>query len=305
MGDPSANNAACIGLEVSANRLTAVCVGENGLIKESASADVDYSRSIVDQIVEFLNGLTGEFANSQKLGIAVPALVDSDGRTILYSTHIAEFSKLDLASAIEAATALKVTVENDANCGAVAEYAVGAGRGAKSMFYATLGTGVGGAFVLNGEIWRGNTGFAGEIGYVPVGEEDAQRLEDVASTSNIIRRTRSRVKQDSTSSLSDLDPNVITIADIVEAAKAGDDFSLLMLERTGIYIGTAIASVLNLMNVSTVVLGGAIMDGGELILDPVIDTVKKNTFAPAFESATIVKGTLGRQAAAIGAALIA
>lgn len=171
------------------------------------------------------------------------------------------------------------------------------------MFYATLGEGVGGAFIFNGEIWHGASGFAGEFGYVPINSE-GMRLEDVASTANILRRTRSRFQQDSTSSLGKLNEEDLRLEDIIAAAQNEDDFAQMMLERTGMYVGTAIASVINLLNIERIVVGGAIMLAKHAVLDALIGRAKELAFAPSFESTKIVEGELGVNAAAIGAAYI-
>jgi glucokinase len=197
-----------------------------------------------------------------------------------------------------------VTFENDANAAAYGEYVLGAGRGSHNIFYATLGTGVGGAFIFEGEIWRGAAGFAGEFGYVPINSE-GMRLEEVASSANIIRRTRSRFHQDNTSSLVDIDENLMTISDIVTAAVAQDDFAKLMLERTGNYVGTAVASVINLLNIERIIVGGEIMQAGTIVLESIIARARELSFSPSFASTVIAAGELGSNASAAGAALLA
>ena len=167
----------------------------------------------------------------------------------------------------------------------------------------TLGEGVGGAFVFNGELWRGASGFAGEFGYVPINSE-GMRLEEVASSPNIIRRTQSRFHQDSTSSLNKLAEEDITISAIIAAAAADDDFAQMMLERTGVYVGTAIATVINLLNIERIVVGGEIMEAKQLVLDAIIERARELSFAPSFNAASIVEGELGEYAAAAGAALL-
>jgi glucokinase len=209
-----------------------------------------------------------------------------------------------LAADIEKSTGVRVLVENDANAAAYGELKLGAGRGSSNMFYATLGVGVGGALILNNQIWRGVSGFAGEFGYVAV-NSDGMRLEDVASAANIVRRTRTRFNRDSTSSLNKLEEEQISIHKIVEAAENGDDFAGLMLERTGSYVGTAIATVINLLNIEKVVIGGEIMHAGHLVLDSVIRRARELSFGPSFEIADIASGELGESAAAAGVALIA
>jgi hypothetical protein len=182
-------------------------------------------------------------------------------------------------------------------------FVLGAGRGSRDLFYVTLGAGIGGALIFDGKIWRGASGFAGEFGQVAI-NSDGMKLEDVASSANIVRRTRSRFHQDSTSSLNQLDEEEIRLKDVVRAAQNDDDFARLMLERTGTYVGTAIASVINLLNIERIVVGGVIMQAEHLVLDAIIKRAKELSFAPSFEATHIVGGEIGANAAAVGVALL-
>ena len=143
----------------------------------------------------------------------------------------------------------------------------------------------------------------GEFGYVPINSE-GMRLEEVASTDNIIRRTRSRFHQDSTSSLNKLAEEDITLEAIIVAANKDDDFAQMMLERTGVYVGSAIATVINLLNLERIVVGGEIMEAKHLVLDAIKERAGELSFAPSFNAARIVAGELGPFAAAAGAALL-
>jgi glucokinase len=96
-----------------------------------------------------------------------------------------------------------------------------------------------------------------------------------------------------------------TAADVAREANNGDDFSVMMLERTGKSIGTAVASMINLLSIERIILGGAIMEAGDLILKPIIDEAQKRSFQPCFEATTIVAAELGADGVAIGAALLA
>src|SRR5437588_334003 len=176
-----------------------------------------------------------------------------------------------------------------------------AALGSRNMFYVTIGTGIGGAIIIDGKLWRGASGFAGEFGHITIDPEGVECtcgnvgcLETVASAPNIVRRTHERLLRDSTSSLSRLGLNKdFTAADIAHAARGGDDFAAMMMERTGRSIGTAIAAVINLLNPERIVLGGGVMDAGELILDPIIREAGRRSFQPNFESTQIVVATLG------------
>lgn len=303
MTEGEGNSQSSIGVEVGKTELTAVRVDANGNVTDKQTAEVRFSETSTSQLIYFISSLRTSFGEFARVGVAVPGLVAPDRKKVAFSSNIPEHSGLDLGGEIEAATGIPTYVENDANAAAYGEFMLGAGRSSASMFYATLGVGVGGALIINGEIWRGAAGYAGEFGFVPINSEGT-RLEDVASSVNIIRRTRSRFHQDSTSSLVELDEATLSITDIVNAASAGDDFARLMLERTGTYVGTGVASVINLLNIERVVLGGEIMQAGDAILGPIIERARELSFVPAFTSSTIVQGELGEYAGATGAALL-
>ncbi len=96
-----------------------------------------------------------------------------------------------------------------------------------------------------------------------------------------------------------------TAADIAREARNGDDFALMMIERTGRFIGTAVAAVINLLNIERIVFGGGVMEAGDLILDPIIREAGRRAFQPSFESTRIVAATLGSDAVSVGAAMLA
>ena len=293
-----------VGIEASVGLFRAVCLDADGEVVATETAAVEPAESTLPQLTSFIGSLKTKFGPFDRVGVAVPGLVHRESGRVTFSAHIPEHSAVDLAAEIEKAAGIKAFVENDANAAAYGELKLGAGRGSSNLFYATLGLGVGGSLILDNKIWRGVSGFAGEFGYVAI-NSDGLRLEDVASAANIVRRTRTRFNRDSTSSLNALQEEQISIHRIVAAAENGDDFAGLMLERTGNYVGTAIATVINLLNIEKVVIGGEIMHAGHLVLDAVVRRARELSFGPSFENADIVEGELGENAAAIGVALIA
>lgn len=291
-----------VGVEISNTGLNAVVINENGEIATSRSVPVADADSAITEVINFVKEMEREFG-FERIGIAVPGLVDRKTGRVAFSANIPRHSDVDLVNEVKAATGFSVVLENDANAAAFGEHCLGAGRGSSNMFYATLGEGVGGAFIFGGEIWRGASGFAGEFGYVPINSE-GMRLEEVASAANILRRTKSRFHQDSTSSLSRLAEESITMDAIVSAAGRNDDFAQMMLGRTGTYVGTAIASVINLLNMEKIVVGGEIMQAKQVVLNAIIRRARELSFEPSFASTSIVAGELGMNAAAVGAAFI-
>lgn len=304
MSETSGNSAKHIGIEVSSGSVTVVGLDAAGNLLEAFHTPAAQAGSIQEQIAAIASDISARFDEIGEIGIALPGLISSEKMRVAYSTHFPEHSSVDIKEEVRAATGRMPLIENDANAAAYGEFRKGAGRGSKNLFYVTLGQGIGGAFILNGEIWRGASGFAGEFGYLTVNSEGL-RLEDVASADNIVKRTRNRFNRDSTSSLNRLQEQAINLDEIVAAADNGDDFSQLMLERTGSYIGMGVASVINLMNIESIVIGGEIMEAKHLVLDSIIRRAKELSFAPSFAATNIASGQLGRNAAAVGVALLA
>jgi Transcriptional regulator/sugar kinase len=293
-----------VGVEASNNALLAVCLDHNHEVSGVHRALLTAGDAAAVQLTAFIGSLRQRFGEFSRVGVAVPGLIEKGSKRVAFSANIPEHATVDLTYEIKAATGIVAVLENDANAAAYGEFRLGSGKGSRNLFYATLGEGIGGALIIDGEIWRGNAGFAGEFGYIAI-NSDGMRLEDVASTRNIVRRTRNRFQQDNTSSLNKISEQQINIDDIVRAARRDDDFAQLMLDRTGNYVGTAIASVINLLNIEKIVIGGEIMHAGELVLDAIIRRARELSFTPSFNSTSIVAGALGENAAAIGAALLA
>jgi glucokinase len=293
-----------LGVEVSTNFLRAISVTADGTLSEAIVEPRFDGSDPLDRIVAFVRTALEKLGPVDAIGIAVPGLINRKNGGVAYSVNIPETASLNIAEAVGGVAGVPVVLENDANAAAVAEFTLGAGKGSGSMFYATIGDGVGGAFVLDGKLWEGAGGYAGEFGYIAI-DSEGTRLEDMASTANIVRRTRNRFNRDSTSSLGKLPEERIGIAEIVKAAEEGDEFARLMLERTGGYVGTAIANVINLLNLETIVVGGEITGAKDVVIEAITNRAKELSFARAFAQTRILAATVGEDAAAIGAALIA
>jgi glucokinase len=307
------NEQTYVGVELCQGAARAALVtGEGAVVarREAALTSLDLAAQVARLVTELRDAASAPVA---AVGVGVPGLVNPQTGRVVISSDLPAAVREDLRETLGAATGLPVALDNDANAGAMGEYAAGAGRGSRNMFYVTIGTGIGGALILGGRLWHGASGFAGEFGHITIDPEGVECtcgnvgcLETVASAPNIVRRTHERLMRDSTSSLSRLGLNKnFTAADIAHEARGGDDFAAMMMARTGRYIGTAIAAVINLLNTERVVLGGGVMEAGDLILQPVIEEARRRSFQPNFESTQIVAATLGADAVPIGAALLA
>ena len=309
---PPQSQSRFIGIELSGSKLRGATVDSDGTITKRAEAAVD-GGGLVTQVASMVAELSEGDANVAGVGIAIPGLVNRQSDRVIASSFLPSTVSDNLHAELTKATGLRVELENDANAAAYGEYMVGAGRGSRDLFYITIGEGIGGAIILDGKLWTGSSGFAGEVGHITIDTEGAECLcgnrgclETVASAPNIVRRANERLNRDSTSSLSRLALNKdFTADDMAREATEGDDFALMMLERTGKYIGTGVASVINLLNIQRIVLGGGVMQAREIILNPVIQEAKRRAFQPCFEATEILAASLGPDAATIGAAMLA
>ena len=301
-----------IGINLSGSHIRAALVDEDGRVIERRSAGVS-TENVVPQLATIVDDLRPALGTVVAIGVALPGLVNRQTDRVVDSRNLPVTMVDDLHGGLTRATGLRVELENDANAAAYGEFKVGAGRGSTNLFYITIGNGIGGAIILDGKLWTGASGFAGEVGHITIDTEglpcvcgNTGCLETVASAPSIVRRARERLNRDSTSSLSRLSFNKnFTAEDVAHEAREGDDFAAMMIERTGKYIGTGVASVINLLNIERIVLGGGVMDAGPLILNPIIQEVKRRAFQPCFEATQIVIATLGLDAAPIGVALLA
>jgi glucokinase len=178
-----------------------------------------------------------------------------------------------------------------------------------------MGTGIGAGLILGGELQRGSRGFAGEFGHFKIDRDGLECgcggtgcLETLASGPNIVRRVREQLFSDPSFSVSKLARDMegtLTAERVVRAATENDDLAISVLKETGSIVGTAVASIVNLLNVEAVVIGGGLMAAGDLILEPLREAAQKATVPPAFQCCRIVPAELGQDAGIIGAALLA
>ncbi len=293
-----------VGVEVSNTHLRIACLENGTVVSHFDEKPLTAGEPILPQVLEFIKQNESRLVGIEKIGVAVPGLISRSNHKLVLSMQTPELVESDFRSEIETAMGLPIFLENDANSAAYGEFLLGAGRDCRNMFYITLGDGVGGSIILDGKIWRGVSGFAGEFGHIVI-DSEGTKLEEKVSASSIVERTKARLHQDSSTSLSKFsESDDFSIGDIVKAASDGDDFAQMMLERTGVFVGMAVAGVINLLNVERIVVGGEVMQAERMILDAIIADAKKRSFEPSFESVKIVSDELGSRASAIGAALL-
>jgi glucokinase len=308
-----------VGLDVG-RTIRAALVREDGhILKQQRVVSETSNPSVfIDQLIDAINTVQevdGARATVLATGIGWAGMVNHRKQRIEANPNLVDVSSYDLHKELQLSTGLPVVVDNDANVAAYGEWRAGAATGSTDVFYITMGTGIGAGLILGGRLQRGSLGFAGEFGHFKIDMEGLECacgstgcLETIASGPNIVRRVREQLFSDPSFSVSKLARDMegkLTNRRVVQAALEDDELALMVLKETGRVLGMAVASIMNLLNVEVVVLGGGVMAAGELILKPLRDEAERGTVAPAFDCCRIVPAQLGQDAGIIGAALLA
>jgi glucokinase-like ROK family protein len=258
---------------------------------------------------ESLRSWGGDPESLLSIGIAVPSPVDPLHTEWLSEVVIPGWHGRSDWERLQQRYGVPVFVDNDANLGALAEHKLGAGRGAENLIYIKLAHGIGAGYILRGEIYRGATGVAGEMGHLPIdpnGEPCVCGLRGCLVTrvgaEALEARAAALIQQYPDSRLNE---SGLTTTAIEDAALAEDELSLKLIQEAAEYLGIAITGWTNLMNPDVVILGGSMTRLGSLILEPIREKVRHCTLVQSVSKCEISMSELGQQAIAIGAATFA
>ena len=252
------------------------------------------------------------WAAVRAVGIACGGPLDPVAGIIQSPPNLPGWVDVPLVPIVSAALDRPAVVDNDATAGAIAEYWFGAGRSraARHLIYLTISTGVGGGLILDGRVYRGAAGNAGELGHLTVEYQGRQCgcgrrgcLEAYVSGTNIARRAIEALAAGETSSLADL-PRV-TARDVSRAAAAGDQLARRIWDETTAILGSALANILDVFNPELLVLGGGVTRAEDQLLAPVRDAAFAQALPPAARSAEIVISALGDRLGVVSAAAVA
>src|SRR3979411_1786965 len=252
-------------------------------------------------------------AQIQSVSVAVPGTVHIDTGLVVNAPNIKCLEGYKLGPALESALDRSVLLENDANAATLGEVWQGAARGYQTILRLTLGTGVGGGIILDGKLWRGIDGTAGELGHTTVEAFGGVQckcgntgcLENYASAIGIVRMAREGLAQHSNSSLHSIAVSDLTSEKIFSAAMAGDELALEAFRRAGVYLGVAMANFVNIFNPEMIVIGGGVSAAWELFAQPAPEEVFRRAFRVPALRCRIVPAQCGDDAGLFGAAWLA
>lgn len=265
--------------------------------------DIDHHfRSLLERSGLSLGDIIG-------IGVGVPGPVVYDVGMVISPPIMPGWSNFPIRSYLEKLWKTPIFLNNDAELGALGEWAYGAGRGERFLVYLKVGTGIGAGFLIDGQIYKGISGTAGEIGHVTIAEDgpvctcgSRGCLEAMAGGYAIARKAQQAVKAGRRTRLSKIHPiENITAQQVTEAARKGDLLAQEIVAEAGELLGIAIASVINLLNPSIVVVGGGVSQMGDLLLEPIRLAVESRSLKVASESVRITTAVLGRRSSSMGA----
>lgn len=242
----------------------------------------------------------------QGIGVGVPGAVDDEGTLVGGAVNIG-WKVFNIPGALKAYINVPVKALNDANAAAFGEMWQGGGKGCHSMVLVTLGTGVGGGIIVNGNILAGAFGAGGEIGHIHIEDGETEEcgcknrgcLEQYASATGIVRLAGRRLVQDDRQSL--LRESELSAKSVFDAVKAGDKVAIEVAEQFGDYLGKGLAAVAAVVNPEVFVIGGGVSRAGEILLSFVEPCFHKYVFKPC-SGAKFVLAKLGNDAGIYGAA---
>jgi glucokinase len=247
------------------------------------------------------------------IGMGAPGPVDTKTGVIYNAVNLGWNTHFPLRDMLEVETSLQAVIDNDANCAALGEMWKGAGNGAKDLVCITLGTGVGGGVIANGQIVQGVSGAAGEIGHITSVPVNGARcncgktgcLETIASATGIVRIATNMLENDTSSGeLMGIyqKEGHVSAKNVFDAARNGDKIANSVIEEVSFYLGLALANIANTLNPEKMVLGGGVSKAGQILLNPIKENFGKYSFPRVKESTEIAIATLGNDAGVIGAA---
>ena len=310
-----------LAVDIGGTKIAAAVCDENDAIiqrwRVPTPMDAD---AINDNIAKVYREAVAAGHRIEAIGVSAAGNVAADRRTMTFSANIPAWLNYDLSEHIGALIdhAVPVVVENDANCAGWGEYVHGAGKGSANMVALTVGTGLGGAIVINGQLFRGSFGMAAEIGHLPMVPDGshcgcgllgcAERYTSGTALENYAKSAVRRRPQDAKRllELCGGDVNKLEGPMVSQAAQEGDALSLIAFDNIGEWLGRTMAAIAAVLDPDLFVIGGGVVAVGDILLEPARRNYALYLEGSAYrEHAKIVAATAGQDAGLIGAANLA
>jgi predicted NBD/HSP70 family sugar kinase len=300
---------ALVGVELGATHVSAVLTDLRGnvrafrdthvAVREDPKTALATARALVDEC------LSSERVSRKRvvgIGVAVPSPVHPERPGDMSPLIMPAWVGYDVQEALHDAFEVPVFVDNDANLGALSERFWGAGAGGEDLAFIKVATGIGSGHIINGALYRGSGGTAGEIGHIAIDPNGPPCicgsrgcLATLIGAEALLARARTRWGRKKKNP---------TVGDIVAGARAGDPIARALIDEVGHSLGIVVAGLLNLINPAVVVLGGEITSVGDILLDPLRVSIRARALSTSVAETRIVASQLGARSIAVGAATL-
>jgi len=272
-------------------------------------------KSILESVGRALDQAHIAAADLTAIGLGAPGLSNPETGILFTSPNLPGWKDVPLRDIIAKELGKEAFLINDANAAAVGELYFGAGRGARNFIYITVSTGIGGGIIIDGKIYTGPTGTAGELGHMVIDDEGPQCncgnkgcWETLASGTALSREARHRIKEGAATSIMKYAGGNIEKIDaeaIHEAAQAGDKVANELIARTAYYLGVGLANLVNIFNPEVIIIGGGLSNIGDMLLKPAFEEAGRRAFRQSYQAVRFARAELGRNSGVLGAAAYA
>lgn len=295
---------AAIGVDIGGTKIAAGIVTQAGdvLLPRSIPTPVmEGPEAVLDAIIGQVAALLRDVPDQpvQAVGIGTAGMVDADTGVIMHANqHLPGWAGMRLGERVRSATGLSTYVDNDVNVLAVGEGRFGSGQGFREVLYAAVGTGIGGAIVRHGDIWRGTHFGAGEIGYLVSGWDEQGRpinVEDQAGGIAMQKRYQMLAKR----------AEPVSLRQVAEQARAGDELAARVIREGAALLGYVLGSLIVVLDPEIVIIGGGVPTIGDLWWQPFEQALRRDGAIPTLQAVQLAPARLSTHAGLVGAAALA
>lgn len=302
-----------VGVDLGGSKINVILADPRGDIKAQDTTDTgahEGPEAVIKRIIESIKQVVSG-ADIRGIGIGAAGGCEASTGIITFSPNLPGWHNIPLRDIIQREFGLPTYLENDATLAALGEHYFGAGVGIDNLIYVTIGTGIGGGIIIGGQLYRGASGTAGEIGHMTI-DVNGPRCncgsigcwETFASGTALAREAVKRIKagaQTTILSFADGDLNKVSGETVFMAAQEGDSLAVELISVTGYYLGVGLVNLVNIFNPQLILIGGGLAQMGSLLLDPAVKVVAEHAFRLPAEAVRIELARLGADAGAFGA----
>ncbi|MFC4454212.1 ROK family protein [Deinococcus sonorensis] len=313
-----ASSSHVLAIDIGGTKLAAGIVSGAGVLLDSARTPTHAAEGpdrVLDRLLDLCRTLLRRSSVPvQRVGVGCGGPLDTVRGLILNPPNLPGWLEFPLVARLQQALDLPVSLDNDANAAALAEFHFGAGRGTRHMVYLTISTGIGSGLILNGELYRGKRGNAGELGHLQVRVDGRACncggrgcLEAYASGTNIARRARELAAQHPASLLARSVPDLeaITAQTVLQALQAQDEVAVQLWDETLDLLAAGVASTVNAFDPERIVIGGGITNFGDLLFVPLRERVAARAMPALWSGVELCRAELAADVGILGAAAVA